>query len=180
LAKRKKRNRGQTWILATFETLPKAQLDKRVVEVESIDHKGLTHRTRVMNQTPCDQLYLDEVITSSQHEAAHMLLSALIRSGCSPKSAALETISHTAFADVGNAISSRIMAFSSAYRNLAKNVGPEAANCLILFLVSTGPPKTVVIKFRNRIVEIQESLRILSLFYGTGSKDTRSLVREGG
>jgi|TARA_R110000751_G_scaffold20090_3_gene59327 hypothetical protein len=100
---------------------------KKRVETENIDHKGIFRRSRVIDQTQFDLLFIEDRITRKQYSAAEMYLHLMTISGCFLKSASLEPGIRVTGRDVAGAMAGKILVISSA-RGRLRESGPE---CLI-------------------------------------------------
>ena len=176
MAKKRKRL-GKTMTLMTFEKTNEEYGSKRLVEEESIDYKGLVKRDRIRNQTGFDQLYITGEINAAEHEAAQLFLNAMSKSGCYINASNPESLHCTPFSKIGDSISSRVMAFSSAYRRLSSRLDRDSVNSLISFLASTEEPDKAVLLFKTKVSKIKKALGILVSFYNIRNvTDPRSLV----
>jgi len=160
------------------DPLTDEQIKKRAIGVENIDYKGLVVRHRVLEQTLFDMLFLKELIDQAQHEAAHLFMDAIAKSGASVRSANLDIEVFTPHRDVGNIIGERRMAFSSAYRKMMEIVGEEDARSTLkyfsdVYKYPSSHERQVAIAER-----MNEPLSALAVHYGTVDiRDPRVMIR---
>ena len=168
----------KTLISTQIDHLTDEQIRKRAVGVEDVDQRGLVKRHRVLEQTLFDMLFLKDLIDQSQHEAAHMMMESISKSGAAIRSANLDTEVFTPHQDVSKMMGERRMAFSSAYRRLVEDVGVDDASRTMRFFVDIHhypveyEEQGAVARFLN------DPLRSLASHYGTdGIRDPRSILR---
>jgi len=100
---------------------------KKNIQIESIDHRGIFRRSRVLDQTKFDELFLNDKINKSQYSAAEMYLDLMQISGCFIKSPSMKGGIKNTFKESANAMASKILAISSA-RSRLRDAGND---CLI-------------------------------------------------
>ena len=160
------------------EPLTDEQVRKRAIGVEDVDQNGLVKRHRVLSQTIFDMLFLKEFIDQSQHEAAHLFMDSISKSGASIRSANLDAEIFTPHRDVGNVIGERRMAFSSAYRKMVDAVGYDAANNTIMHFANIYEYPSGNEEQAKVAREVGPSLDALARHYGTTVVyDARVLIR---
>jgi len=164
--------------LTLIDPLTDEQIKKRAIGVEDVDQKGLVKRHRVLEQTIFDMLFLQELIDQGQHEASHLFLDDMSRSGATVHSANLEAEVFTAARDVGNIIGERRMAFSSAYRSVVRSCGEESANRMMKYFADIySYPKDPDMR-REIASSLSPTLDALAEHYGVSRvEDPRDLVR---
>jgi hypothetical protein len=156
----------------------KEQLSKRGFVSEDVDIKGLVKRNRVVDQTIFDAMFLMEIIEQSHHEAAHLFLEDLIRSGATTSGFSMEPSSNSPAYAVANSIADRRMAFSSSFRRVVDDCGEDSASrMMVIYGMVYEYPKS-----KGALSSIAEELLgclgSLSRFFGTGSSvDPRRVVR---
>jgi len=162
----------------SIDPLTDEQIKKRAIGVENVDYNGLVKRHRVLGQTIFDMLFLQELISQSQHEAAHLFMDSMANSGANIPSANLETEVFTAPKDIGNIIGERRMAFSSAYRFVVRECGDDRASKMMKTFENVYT-YTADASVREEIaMEISPALDALASFYGVAIvDDPRDLVR---
>jgi hypothetical protein len=165
--------------LTQSDPLTDEQVRKRIVGIEDVDQRGLVKRHRVLGQTIFDMLLIRELIDQSQHEAVHMFMEALSKSGAVVRSANLETEVFTPHRDVGNLIGERCMSFSRAYRSVISKCG-EGGSVVLMSCFDELYSYTQSVDKLSRIAElIGPSLDALVIHYGTYRvNDPREIVRE--
>ena len=162
-----------------IEPLTDEQIKKRVVGVENIDYKGLVVRHRVLSQTIFDTLFLKELIDQAQHEACHLFMDSIAKSGANIRSVNLDVEVFTPHRDVGNIIGERRMAFSSAYRRMVSDVGKDDADLTIKYFVDVYNYPMGYREQSNIAIAIRPSLNALVNHYGTlGIRDPRQIIRK--
>ena len=165
-------------LTSTVDPLTDEQIRKRATGVEDVDMKGLVKRHRVLDQTLFDLLFLKELIDQSQHEAAHLFMDSIAKSGASVRSANLNVEVFTPYRDIGNAMGERRMAFSSAYRAMVEDVGPLMADLAMRY---SSDPYRYPAEYdeQKRVgVELGSALDSLARHYGTSDiHDPRKLIR---
>tara|TARA_R110002012_G_C11482998_1_gene595294 strand:- start:43 stop:579 length:537 start_codon:yes stop_codon:yes gene_type:complete len=161
-----------------IEPLTDEQVKKRAIGVEDVDQKGLVQRHRVLSQTLFDMLFLKEFIGQGQHEAAHLFMDSIAKSGASIRSANLDTEVFTPHRDVGNIIGERRMAFSSAYRRMIDEVGIDDANYTLKHFADVYNYPLIDEEQAKVARKIRPSLNALGRHYGTiDVHDARRLIR---
>jgi len=170
----------------TLRTLTSTQVDpltdeqilKRAIGVEDVDQRGLVKRHRALDQTLFDKMFILELINQTQHEAAHLFMDAISKSGATVRSANLDVEVFTAHRDVGNMIGERRMAFSSAYRRLVEDCGNEDANRLVGFFSGLHSSLLDKAKAPGIALWVRPCLNALARFYGCeGIQDARIVLR---
>ena len=123
-------------------------------------------------------LLIRELIDQPQHEAVHMFMDALSRSGAVVRSANLDTEVFTPHKDVGNLIGERRMAFSTAYRSILNDCGEDSAGLVLAcFKDLYSYPSSMDILSRISSL-IAPALDALVIYYGTyRANDPRVIVR---
>lgn len=163
----------------SIELLSDEQIKRRALALEDVDLKGLVQRQRVLDQTIFDRVYIDEAISSQQYEAACKMMDAIARSGADIRSAKLDTEIFTPYADVGNLMGERRMAFSAPYRRIVSDCGSELANWLMrIFSDVYSYPSSL--RERERIAAaLSPALDSLARFFDIRySEDPRDVVRQ--
>ena len=156
----------------------KEQLSKRGFLSEDVDIKGLVKRNRVVDQTIFDAMFLMEMIGQSHHEAAHLFLEDLIRSGATTSGFSLESSSNSPAYAVANSIADRRMAFSSSYRRVVNDCGEDSASRMMMIYGIVYEYPTSKKALASIADELLCCLESLSGFFGTrGSLDPRKVVR---
>ena len=170
----------RTWTSTSIpsDPLTDEQVRKRMLAVEDVDQKGLVKRHRVLGQTIFDILFIRDLICQGQHEAAHLFMDSMGKSGVYIRSASLDTEVFTPPQDIGSIIGERRMCFSSAYRHMVSDVGsPVASRTIGYFRNVYMYPET---RESQRLIagDIDESLSSLAAHYGTSSiHDVRDIIR---
>ena len=121
----KKKTRSKTTGSRTYPLLIESGTDeyrsKKNIKIEKIDTKGIFRRSRVLDQTKFDELFLDDKIDRYQYSAADMYLNLMQVSGCFLRSPSLNGGVKTGFRESANLMAARIMAISSARDILRKH-----------------------------------------------------------
>lgn len=129
--KKKKKEASKTTGLTRYPALLESGTEeyrsKKTIRVEKIDTKGIFRRSRVLDQTKFDELFLNDKIDSAQYSAADMYLSLMQVSGCFLRSPSMSGGVKTGFRESANLMASRIMAISSARDSLRK----QGEDCLV-------------------------------------------------
>jgi hypothetical protein len=124
----KKNGKPKTLGLKDYPLLIEAGTDeyraKKNIQVEKIDSKGVFRRSRVLDQTKFDELFLSDKINKFQYSAAEMYLNLMKISGCFLRSPSLKGGVKTGFRESANLMASKIMAISFA-RDCLRNLGDE-------------------------------------------------------
>jgi hypothetical protein len=163
-----------------FDVLSKERKSKAVVVVEHLDELGVVRRLRVNDQSLFDAFLVYELISRSEHEGSIYFLEDLERAGVFPASVDLGKASYTPSYKVGDAVSARWMAFSSAYRFACSDSGRVSANHLMALIPNIYSWNFTVGKsnLRTRAKRIRGALGSLAKFYGCeGREDPRELIR---
>jgi len=163
----------------SIDPLTDEQIKKRALGIENVDYKGLVKRHRVLEQTLFDLLFMKNLITQSQHEAAHLFIEAMSLSGATVKSANLDVEIFTPYRDAANTMGERRMAFSSAYRRVVRDCGDDRARILMRYLarVYEYPPDYGDQKLVAKL--IGPGLKSLAIFYEIADlKDPRDIILE--
>jgi hypothetical protein len=92
------------------------QLSEKNVSIEDIDQKGLVKRQKVNDQTVFDHMFVCGEIEMSHHEAVHLFIEDLNKSGTSIKSVDVKAFGGSPFHKKGDAIAEKRMIFSDAFR----------------------------------------------------------------
>jgi len=108
------------------------------VEVEKLDSRGIFRRSRVVNQTRIDSLFLDRAIDIAQFSAAELYLELLWKAGIFLRSPSMERSFEVTGKEVEKSISSRILAISGARSKLRK-LDPKVALAVDLCIGSNAP-----------------------------------------
>jgi hypothetical protein len=165
-------------ISAQIDPLTDEQIRKRVVAVEDVDPGGLVQRHRVLGQTLFDMLFIRELINQSQHEAIHMFMDAMSRSGAVVRSANLDTEVFTPHKDVGNMMGERRMAFSSAYRTMVGDCGEDNSHIIMVCFDNLYVYPTCPESLARLASSIQPALESLVKHYGKYRiEDARVVIR---
>ena len=170
----------KTQTLASIEVDPLTdeQIKKRAIRVEDVDIRGLVKRHRVLEQTLFDFLFLRELITQPQHEAVHMFMDSITRSGACVRSANLDSEVFTPHRDVGNINGERRMAFSSAYRCMVRECGEEQAIRMARCFDKIYQYSQDLDECRALTASLRDAMNALVKHYGTsGVEDPRRILR---
>ncbi len=97
---------------------------KKNIKIEKIDVKGIFRRSRVLDQTKFDELFLEDKINKFQYSAADMYLNLMQVSGCFLRSPSLSGGVKVGFRESANLMSSKLVAISSA-RSKLRSLGDE-------------------------------------------------------
>jgi hypothetical protein len=128
---KEKKKQSKTIGSMTYPVLIESGTDeyqsKKNIQLEKIDAKGIFRRSRVLDQTKFDELFLKDKIDRNQYSAADMYLSLMQVSGCFLRSPSMSGGVKTGFRESANLMASRIMAISSARDSLRK----QGEDCLI-------------------------------------------------
>jgi hypothetical protein len=104
-----------------YELLTEEQREKFDLREERIDQKGIFTRYRVEDQTIFDQFFCLDLIDRHEKDAIDCFLNDFERGGCNLSSASLEPdVVVSSSSKVGDRLSSKWMAFSSSYREMAR------------------------------------------------------------
>lgn len=121
----KKKNPNKMTGSKTYPLLIESGTDeyqsKKNIQIERIDSRGVFRRSRVLDQTKFDELFLDDKIDKYQYSAADMYLNLMQVSGCFLRSPSLSGGVKTGFRESANLMAARIMAISSARDSLRKH-----------------------------------------------------------
>jgi len=163
----------------SIELLSDEQVKARAVVIEDVDQRGLVQRQRVLDQSIFDRIYIDELISSQQYEAACKMMDAIARSGADIRSAKLDTEIFTPYADVGALMGERRMAFSAPFRRVVRECGSELANFLMKILADVYTYPSLLHK-RERIASaLSPALDALAIHFEIRSApDPRDIVRQ--
>lgn len=127
----KEKKRSKTIGSMTYPVLVESGTEeyqsKKKIRLEKIDAKGIFRRSRVLDQTKFDELFLNDDIDKNQYSAADMYLSLMQVSGCFLRSPSMSGGIKTGFRESANLMASRIMAISSARDSLRK----QGDDCLV-------------------------------------------------
>lgn len=127
----KEKKRSKTIGSMTYPVLVESGTEeyqsKKKIRLEKIDAKGIFRRSRVLDQTKFDELFLNDDIDRNQYSAADMYLSLMQVSGCFLRSPSMSGGIKTGFRESANLMASRIMAISSARDSLRK----QGDDCLV-------------------------------------------------
>ena len=162
-----------------FDVLSPERKSKSSVVLEDLDQKGLVRRVRIDDQNIFDALLVAGIISRSDHEGSVLFLDDLERSGVFIQSVDINKASHTPSYKVGDAVSSRWLAFSSAYRWMCQEVGDDAANDLMRSIPIIHNWKTAVGKNGLEIVgeRVKLGLESLARYYRcSGRRDPRDII----
>ena len=116
--------------------LNEEQSRKRMVRVEDNDANSSVKRQRVSDQTLFDKMFIEGLISVHHHEAAHMFIDELSRSGSSIPSIDLSKINISS-GRKGSSAAERRMIFSSSFRSIADSFDEE--DIKIFMRVSNSP-----------------------------------------
>lgn len=163
-----------------FEALSPERRKKSSIAADDLDESGVVRRLRVNDQSIFDVFLISELITRGEHEAAIRFLSALESSGLFPASFDIEKASTTPSYKVGDAISSRWMAFSGAYRFVCRDSGHESVGSLMKLIPHAYNWNMTLRKSNLESVakRVQAALGSLAKFYRCEEReDPRDLIR---
>lgn len=163
--------------LISSEAPPDSQVMKRAVMSEDLDVRGVAKRYRIIDQTIFDVLFLAELITAAQYEAAHLFLECLIQSGATTQGVNLEPGIRVTGIDISNSMSDRRMAFSSSFRAVVSSCGRESADFMMrCFIEIYSYPDFDKSEIAERLAPCLHSL---AAYFGTDGRDPRSIIRRG-
>ena len=92
------------------------QLVKKSVKVENNTVSGSVKRHRVSDQTVFDKMFIEGLLKIHHHEAAHMFIDDLARSGSSVPSVDLTKI-NVSTGTKGSSVAEKRMIFSNSFRS---------------------------------------------------------------
>jgi len=161
------------------ESPSKEQTSKRGFVSEDVDIKGLVRRNRVVDQTIFDAMLLMEMIDQSHHEAAHLFLDLLVKSGAMTSGINPDPgIRSPAYA-IGNLMGDRRMAFSEPYRKVVSDCGDDDASMMMDIFGGTiySYPESME-ELGGLAKSMTCCLSSLSSYFGTsGVRDPRRVIR---
>ncbi len=138
-----------------IESGTKEYRSKKRIEIEHIDHKGIFRRSRVVDQTQFDKLFIEDQINRKQYSAAEMYLNLMGIAGCFLRSPSLEPGIRTNGRDVSGAMAGKILVIASA-RDRLRQSGMES-----LIAVETCLSSEVHVN----LVHLKRGLDALSRFF---------------
>jgi hypothetical protein len=94
---------------------------KKRVEVERIDARGVFRRSRVVDQTAFDKLFIEGDINRKQFSAAEMYLELMGIAGCFLRSPSMSGSERVSGRDVGGNMASKILVISKARDSLRRS-----------------------------------------------------------
>ena len=112
------------------------QLVKKTVKVENNTVSGSVKRHRVSDQTVFDKMFIEGLLKIHHHEAAHMFIDDLARSGSSVPSVDLTKI-NVSTGTKGSSVAEKRMIFSNSFRSISEHSDKED---LKLFMRASNSP----------------------------------------
>ena len=153
------------------DTLPKEQIEKRIIIPEVVDLNGLVHRQRTLDGNLFDKLFIQKKITAAMHCAAEEFIKTLSISGMFIRSPSLQPREFDSGSNnVEKNLSFRYMAMSNVISYLKNKHSDNDIKILLVFC------NYDIVNVKKYINEIRLILLSLSDYYGTGLyQDPRDL-----
>lgn len=129
------------------------------VEIESVDHRGLMRRARVIDQHPLDEMLISRHISASQHAAGESMMD-LLALACGPRSPSLEPMVIVAMRSGDAALVGRWLAISSPVESL--RLHSPGSIPVIMGLLANRKPVAL-----NELSTCCRGLDVLSGHFGT-------------
>ena len=118
---------------------------KKQIEIEKVDLRGIFRRSKVVDQTRFDKLFLEDKITQAQFSAAESYLELMGVAGCFLRSPSMQGSEKITGRDVAGNISSKILVISKA-RETLRSAGDEALIAVETCLASDKPVDLVQLR----------------------------------
>ena len=129
------------------------------IEIESVDHRGLMRRARVIDQHPLDEMLISRHISSSQHAAGESMMD-LLALACGPRSPSLEPMVIVAMRSGDATLVGRWLAISSPVESLLRH-SPDSIPVIMGLLANRKPVALKTLSLCRR------GLDVLSGHFGT-------------
>ena len=129
------------------------------IEIESVDHRGLMRRARVVDQHPLDGMLISRHISASQHAAGESMMD-LLALACGPRSPSLEPMVIVAMRSGDTALVGRWLAISSPVESLRRHAPGSIP--VIMGLLANRKPVAL-----NALSLCRRGLDVLSGHFGT-------------
>ena len=158
--------------------LNESQLNKKDVSIEDVDQKGMVKRQRVNDQTIFDYMFINEMIGLDHHEAVHLFINDLSKSGTDIKSADMTSFSGVPFHKKGDALAERRMIFSGAFRRMIESCRESDVKFIMRYCHSPYTFKANNKSISKLALSMKPCLSALSRYYQVSHhRDPRSILR---